>query len=781
MKLKLLSKFFVLPSITFLCASAVSEEVQFQPAEIYSTGSRAEAVAVADMNNDGRDDVVVSTSSNFDPENDFKLKIFLQDEYGQLQEPVDYLLDGDGTILPKSIDVGDLNGDGLLDIAVAFGGERIDIFSQLHDGTLVLSESISSSRSSKIAVADVTGDGIDDIVGIGSEEVGLAIYAMKDDPINNRLSYIYLMEPDDSISLALKDMNRDGVEDVITVVKQSERSALAVMLSESNGSFAPIQYYEIDEAFSVNNISVDDLNSDGRADIWLSVDGDDSDTTEMVFYQKDNGILENTIFAPVENAYGILLAYDLNNDLSSEFIAVPLQGNTISIHRKLSSDRMLEHFSYDIPEDSYNNFQGIDVGDINSDGIPDVVIASPSTGLVLLKGNTQGTNLAPLADAGDDQETRKDQIILLDGTHSSDRDGSIIDYRWRQLSGSPVTLNDTSNGFATFLAPLSKYSYLGMDESLVFELEIEDNENIVSVDKAIITLDGNIPPTAITNTFQVVGADEVVTLNGSSSRDLFGEIISYEWKQVAGEPVELEQESETTVSFSSPVLISSYPFISFEILEFELVVTDNEGLESSVIAQVNVQKLAPPMAIPVAAQTVYSGEEVLLDGRMSSDADGEIISYNWRSLSDIDVVNYPNGTASFIAPIISAESRALLTFELEVEDNDGLKSTSMINVTVERNMPPIVPSDLMKIVQPNFPVTLDASGAFDRDGEIVSYQWQQVSGPSVAIANSNSISANFTAPSEQATLVFAVTVIDDDGESSTFDTSVRVYELIPSN
>lgn len=103
-------------------------EVQFQPAKIYSTGSRAEAVAVADLNNDGRDDVVVSTSSNFDPENDFKLKIFLQDEYGQLQEPVDYLLDGDGTTLPKSIDVGDLNGDGLLDIAVAFDGERIDIF-----------------------------------------------------------------------------------------------------------------------------------------------------------------------------------------------------------------------------------------------------------------------------------------------------------------------------------------------------------------------------------------------------------------------------------------------------------------------------------------------------------------------------------------------------------------------------------------------------------------------------------------------------------------------------
>ncbi|WP_226642230.1 PKD domain-containing protein [Microbulbifer variabilis] len=777
MKLKLLSKFFVLPTTVLLLASSAWGEVQFQPAEIYPTGSKAEAIAVADLNNDGRDDVVLSTTGNFDSGNNLKLKVFLQGENGQLRDSIDYPLGGDDVYLPKSIAVGDLNSDGLQDIAVGFDNSRIDVFLQLSDGSLALRESFSSSYASQIAIADVTGDGVSDIVGRGADTIGVAIYSMVGTKPEDYRSFLYFLEPDNLGSLALGDVNDDGVDDIITISDQSQGKALTVLISQGDGDFSPTSYYELDSDFTVYDISVGDLNEDGLNDIWLSV-AEGSDASQLAFYQGSDGLLQKPFTFPRESISAMLLSHDLNNDLSHEFMTISLDANSISIFDVLTRNGLSGQSSHSIPEDIYANPRGVDVGDINSDGIPDIVIASPSSGLVLLKGDTQGINLAPLADAGDDQVVQKDQLILLDGSQSADRDGSIIDYRWKQVSGSPVSLNDTSNGFATFLAPSSKNSDIGGDEALVFELEVEDHENVVSVDTAIVTLDGNIPPRAIIRDFQAVKSGEVVILDGSSSIDLFGEIVSYKWRQISGEPVELVQDSEATVSFKAPI-ISGSPFIFFETMKFELVVTDNKGLESSAVTQVNVQSLASPLAIIGIPQGVSSGEEVLLDGRASTDADGEIVSYNWRSLSDIPVINNQDGTASFIAPEVSPGLKAAFLFELEVVDNDGLKSTGIVGIVVEQNMPSMMPIGLIKGVQLGSLVTLDASGAFDIDGDIVKYQWEQVSGPPVSITNSDRAIASFTAPSEQATLVFSVTLTDDDGESSTFNVSISVFELTP--
>ena len=52
--------------------------------------STPRAVAIGDVNSDGRNDVVMTTSFSFDPENDFKLLVFLQNASGTLDPPVKY-------------------------------------------------------------------------------------------------------------------------------------------------------------------------------------------------------------------------------------------------------------------------------------------------------------------------------------------------------------------------------------------------------------------------------------------------------------------------------------------------------------------------------------------------------------------------------------------------------------------------------------------------------------------------------------------------------------------
>ncbi|MCU4717279.1 glucodextranase DOMON-like domain-containing protein [Halapricum hydrolyticum] len=72
--------------------------------------------------------------------------------------------------------------------------------------------------------------------------------------------------------------------------------------------------------------------------------------------------------------------------------------------------------------------------------------------------------------------------------------------------------------------------------------------------------------------------------------------------------------------------------------------------------------------------------------------------------------------------------------------------------------------------------TLDATGSTDPDGQSLTYNWVQVSGPSVELTEETAADPSFTAPevSEETTLEFTVTVTDTDGNSAGATTTMTV-------
>ena len=81
----------------------------FLPVQDFPVGSFPEAVAIGDMNHDGRNDVVLLTSFYFDPVNDYHLFVFLQNELGGLDAPVSYPTQGTNIYRPVSLALGDVN------------------------------------------------------------------------------------------------------------------------------------------------------------------------------------------------------------------------------------------------------------------------------------------------------------------------------------------------------------------------------------------------------------------------------------------------------------------------------------------------------------------------------------------------------------------------------------------------------------------------------------------------------------------------------------------------
>ena len=188
--------------------------------------------------------------------------------------------------------------------------------------------------------------------------------------------------------------------------------------------------------------------------------------------------------------------------------------------------------------------------------------------------NVTGENDPPRADAGPNQNVDEETIVTLDGSNSSDPDDGIESHLWKQTSGPSVSLSDPQAVQPTFFAP-----EVGPDGfSYTFELTVTDYGSLQSTDTTIVNVIWlNDPPTANAGVDQTVLEKSKVTLDGSNSFDPDDGIESYQWKQVAGQSVTFSDPTDVQPTFEAP----SFDDSDDQPLVFELIVTDDGGLQSS--------------------------------------------------------------------------------------------------------------------------------------------------------------------------------------------------------
>ena len=104
------------------------------------------------------------------------------------------------------------------------------------------------------------------------------------------------------------------------------------------------------------------------------------------------------------------------------------------------------------------------------------------------------------------------------------------------------------------------------------------------------------------------------------------------------------------------------------------------------------------------------------------------------------------------------------------------KDTKMNVKPVVKNIRPEANAGKNQIAVEGSQVILDGSKSKDRDGKIESYHWQQITGPSIALANVNDIKMSFISPlvNQDTMLFFKLTVTDDKGSSHSASTAVKV-------
>lgn len=373
-------------------------------------------------------------------------------------------------------------------------------------------------------------------------------------------------------------------------------------------------------------------------------------------------------------------------------------------------------------------------------------------------------NLLPVADAGSDQSVDEQSLVTLSGS-ATDGDGTIAAFAWTQLSGTSVTLVAADTASASFTAPT-----LLAAETLQFQLSVTDNEGGTASDTVKVTVNPvNANPVISAGLDQSVDEQSSVTLSANAS-DSDGTIESYLWTQTAGTAVMLSDAISGSAAFTAPTLTQA------ETLSFTVLVTDNEGGQASDSVSVTVNPVnAAPTVDAGNNQSVAEQVTVTLSAT-ASDSDGSIAGYQWTQISGtgVSLSSATSATTTFTSPDVSQTET--LVFQVTVTDNEGASTSDSLNVIVNvGNAVPVANAGADLSVNEQTTVTLAGTGT-DSDGSIVAYLWAQTSGESVMLSDAATASATFTAPAltQTATLVFSLTVTDNEGATSSDSVNVLV-------
>ncbi len=379
---------------------------------------RLSALAVADLNGDGRPDLVY-----FGDTKDLIVRYNLGTN--GWSEPKSWHID-DGRLDANALAVGDLNGDGLTDVALLGDNGAVYFLAQQPDHTLAEPQKISYSGTPKaVQILDLDGDGKEDLLLVDFDsptpyrfrlqtatgQLGPEIY-FKSQPIRSftmdklagdNTNYVvsivqatgraevsqFTRKPGELLSGTLRhgqfqilplsktdtasrgvqwaDVNGDGREDLL--VAEPDTGQLSVYLQQPDGTLAAPKKFP--SLAGVSQIAVSDWNGDGHPEIFLlSKDENAVGTTQ---FDKDGHLPFPTVIPldgkPLVMTAGVLkpgskpaLAVIVDKDGARSLVIRTADGKT-------KSQKLSDTFK--------SNPVSLSIADVNQDGLPDLVALIP--------------------------------------------------------------------------------------------------------------------------------------------------------------------------------------------------------------------------------------------------------------------------------------------------------------------------------------------------------------------------------------------------------------------
>jgi len=432
-------------------------------------------VAVGDLNKDGKDDVVVVSSIGL-------VSVALNGSFADGLQNSDLVPAGNfSEIAPnccnrtRVLQLGDLNNDGNLDIAVV-QWTKIGVMLGNGDGTFGSEiKSPGGLDARGMALGDVDGDGKLDLVATNAAgRWSTSVFLGNGDGTFQRGFGI----PTSALGIPnifLRDADGDGDLDLYTGALGSK---LKIFSNDGSGNFTLTTDLEPGPGQGILLI-VDDLNGDGTPDAVVATDLNGF-TNVRVWLSDGNGGFVSTDYGPVGSLPRQGTLADINGDGIADIAMVTINifgGNPGSLWTMLGNgDGTFQ--APTSPIATYRNNWTIAAGNFSAPAV------AP-------------TNQAPIANAGADQVLEctggSSAMATLNGSASFDPDGDPLTYSWAGSFGTVAGVT-TAQSFA-----------LGLNTAT---LTVDDGNGGTASDSLLITVQDTIPPTVN------AGADATVEATG---------------------------------------------------------------------------------------------------------------------------------------------------------------------------------------------------------------------------------------------------------------------------
>lgn len=382
------------------------------------TDERVSALAVTDVNGDGRPDLVFFGDAH-------DLEVIYNEGTNGWSDPKHWHLD-DGRLDANALAIGDLNGDGRTDVVLLGDNGALYFLAQQADHTLAEPQKISYSGTPKsVQIVDVNGDGKQDLLlvdwdsptpfrfrlQVDGGELGPEIY-FKSPPIRSFCAdnlegdtnlYVvtiaqssgraevsrFTRKPADVMSGAFRqgqfqtlplhktdaagrgilwaDVNGDGLPDLL--VAEPESGQLSVYLQRPDGTLeAPKTFPSL---AGVSQVAVADTKRDGRPDIFLL--SHDENAVGVTRFDKD-GRLPFPTTIPLDGKPLIMTTGALKRGAAPSLAVIVDNDGQRSLVTRSPDGKMKSQKLSDSFKATPTTFAILDV---NQDGLPDMVLLSP--------------------------------------------------------------------------------------------------------------------------------------------------------------------------------------------------------------------------------------------------------------------------------------------------------------------------------------------------------------------------------------------------------------------
>jgi hypothetical protein len=406
-------------------------------------GRNPNGVAVADVDGDGRIDIVAANELSND------VTLFVQRADGSFFEPSPPLLVGR---TPNGIAIADVTGDRRMDIVtVNSDSNDVSILAQAPDGTFPeIGRSLPTGLTPyALVVEDVTGDGINDIVTVnqGSNDATLL-------PGNGSGGFL----PPLSFAVgaypsAIAAAHVDGDRRLDLLVANSLESSVSVLRGLPDGTF--LERQSTTAGSYPYAVAIADMDGDGRDDL---VTANHYSNDVSILLGRGDGTFSRQLVEQVGSRPRALALADVNGDGRVDIVTADsgheiLVGQTFLTPGSVTILYGLGDGTFDAPVSLLMGHHpaAVTVGDLDGDGLSDLIVADvaytyveaidsfvaePGTVRVLMQrrgrfvqerpSRTIGRNPAALVAEDVDSDGRIDVVVTCEGDAPSDDTGGVF-------------------------------------------------------------------------------------------------------------------------------------------------------------------------------------------------------------------------------------------------------------------------------------------------------------------------------------------------------------------